>query len=168
MKKSLLLLCGITFLNLIGCHQMQQNLGMGFYIPDDKKYMPKMDKSRSLLGVDQNKNGIRDDIDSYIQTRLVTPEQIKNAELLARGLQEPLQILATSKSKAEVLNRREEHNANIKEIIERNAEVKYPLNEYKLFKTIHSLTYNTKMRRHALYAFEQCHFNDDYISYLEK
>lgn len=161
-----LLLAGIMITTMSGCHQLQQNRGLGFYIPDDKKYMPKMDKTASLLGQDLNRNGIRDDIDHYINNRFQSPDQINNVEALARGLQEPLRILSSSNSKLEVINKRYVHKANMEQLIQNDFKNVSELSDHKLFKTIQGLTFNTKLRRNALYAFEQCHLNDKCLNYL--
>lgn len=153
MTKSLILLCGIAVSTLSGCHKMQQNLGMGYYIPDDKKYMPKMDESNSLLGQDQNANGIRDDIDQYIQNRFTSKEQIEGAQLLARGLQEPLRILATSKTQVEVANRRIENDTAFSTMLDTAYNIEYELPRYKLFKTL---------------AYERCSFNNECLNYIGK
>lgn len=38
--------------------------------------IPSLDKSKSLLGPDKDKNHIRDDIDQYLNSRQFTPEQL--------------------------------------------------------------------------------------------
>lgn len=166
MNKAKLFLSGILLFSLSGCHALQQNLGMGFTIPDDKKYMPKKDKSDSLLGVDKNNNGVRDDVDQYIHNRMQSPEQIQSALMLARAIQEPLLIFNTSTSKEEVITRRNARSEDIERVLDQTSTVIYPLEHYKLFRTIQGLTYNTSLRRKANYAFSQCHFDDDCLKYI--
>ena len=56
-----------------------------------------LDRSDSLLGPDINKNGVRDDIDAYINSLNLTPPQTKAALQKARALQMTLSVDATNK-----------------------------------------------------------------------
>lgn len=54
---------------------------------ENRGLIPKLDRSDSLEGPDQDKNGIRDDIDAYIAQHYPEPTQRKAAEQFARAMQ---------------------------------------------------------------------------------
>lgn len=58
--------------------------------------IPVLDRSPSIMGLDTNSNGIRDDIDNYISTLPLTPDQKKSIEQLARALQATLLVDITN------------------------------------------------------------------------
>ncbi len=58
---------------------------------EDKGQLAKLDRSDSILGTDQNNNGIRDDIDAYIQ-KTYTNEEAKAVNQLAKVLQDSLTV----------------------------------------------------------------------------
>lgn len=49
--------------------------------------IPKLERTNTLAGIDNNKNGIRDDIDTYIQKNYSQLEQRKAVEQFAKAMQ---------------------------------------------------------------------------------
>lgn len=82
MKKELfisLLICGIlTACTIIKKQTNEPQLGS--------------DYSETVAGIDQDKNGIRDDIDTFIKQRYSTPAQQRAASQYAKGLQASLLV----------------------------------------------------------------------------
>lgn len=58
-------------------------------------YLPKLNRDRDIEGPDVNQNGIRDDIDLYIEKNFINMEQRQAVKQLAMVLQESL-LLDTS------------------------------------------------------------------------
>ena len=54
---------------------------------ENRGLIPKLDRSDSLEGPDQDNNGIRDDVDAYIAQHYPEPTQRKAAEQFARAMQ---------------------------------------------------------------------------------
>ena len=54
---------------------------------ENRSLIPKLDRSDSLEGPDQDNNGIRDDVDAYIAQHYPEPAQRKAAEQFARAMQ---------------------------------------------------------------------------------
>ena len=58
--------------------------------------IPVLDRTPDVAGVDANTNGIRDDIDSYINTMPITEDQKKGVIQLAKTVQESLLVDVTN------------------------------------------------------------------------
>ncbi|MCW5654020.1 hypothetical protein [Hydrogenophaga sp.] len=54
--------------------------------------IPVLERSTSLGGIDNNSNGVRDDIERYIERKYAEPAQRKVAMQTARALQKTLQV----------------------------------------------------------------------------
>ena len=54
--------------------------------------IPLLDRSRDILGPDQNRSGIRDDIEAYIATLTINESQRRAALQMARALQASLAV----------------------------------------------------------------------------
>lgn len=55
--------------------------------------LPKLDRTDSLLGVDADRNGIRDDIDAYINALTTAPQNKAAARQMARSAQDILVLV---------------------------------------------------------------------------
>lgn len=76
---------------MIGLYKSQ-----GYY--QVRKYVNKPDKSNTILGKDNNNNGIRDDVENYIDKTYSGVSQNKAAKQLARSMQSSLSIDTTDKT----------------------------------------------------------------------
>ena len=54
--------------------------------------VPTLDRTSSLLGIDANNNGVRDDIEAYINSLGFTPAQVRAAMQKAKILQKTLSV----------------------------------------------------------------------------
>lgn len=54
--------------------------------------LPKLDRTDTVAGIDADQNGIRDDIDAYIQKTYTTEEQRKAVSQYARSLQSSILV----------------------------------------------------------------------------
>jgi transcriptional antiterminator Rof (Rho-off) len=54
--------------------------------------IPKLDRSDSLVGPDLDGNGVRDDVDAWIKSKLTDPKQIAAAMQYARAMQKTLLV----------------------------------------------------------------------------
>lgn len=59
---------------------------------EDSGEITKLDRTDSLLGTDSNNNGIRDDIDTYINQTFTNPKEQKAVRQLASALQATLSV----------------------------------------------------------------------------
>lgn len=73
---------------------------------ENRGAIPKLDRSDSLEGSDQDNNGIRDDVDAYIAQHYPAPPQRKAAEQFARAMQEAVTTGSTSVDTARAIDRR--------------------------------------------------------------
>ena len=73
---------------------------------ENRGRIPKLDRSDSLEGPDQDNNGIRDDVDAYIAQHYPEPAQRKAAEQFARAMQEAVTTGSTSVDTARAIDRR--------------------------------------------------------------
>jgi hypothetical protein len=60
--------------------------------------LPKLDRSASIVGPDVNANGVRDDIEAYIDTLVLTSAQKRAAMQKAKALQNTLTVDLTDKA----------------------------------------------------------------------
>jgi hypothetical protein len=60
--------------------------------------LPKLDRSASIVGPDVNANGVRDDIEAFISSLSLTPDQRTAAMQDARSLQNTLTVDLTDKA----------------------------------------------------------------------
>ena len=157
-----LILIALSVCILSGCHELKQNNSLAaFGIPDDRKYMPKMDKTDTLLGIDKDKNGVRDDIDGYIDTRFKTEFERNAVRDLAREYQNSVDTMRRTK---EASDRGEYFKYSPDAVFESRTAYtvilqnpdKFEMVSFKIAKTIHGLTYNTKLRRKAGRLFGAC------------
>ena len=74
-----------------------QSLSQQIKTLEDTGAYPKLDRSTDLKGPDQNLNGVRDDIEAWINTQPITEVQKKAAIQTAQALQNALLVDLTDK-----------------------------------------------------------------------
>ena len=115
--------------------------------------LPKLDRTDSIAGIDANANGVRDDIEQYIEKKYTEPAQRKAAMQTARAYQ---QMLLVDKSDAMELERVSE--ASWRAVgCERLA---FPGSEgakqsWKMAQEVKAMTTNTKERLKSLLAYNK-------------
>ena len=100
-----------------------------------------LDRSDSLLGPDLNNNGVRDDIEAYIQTLQLTPSQLKAAMQRARSMQKSLAVDTNNKAEVQKVGELSMASSNclFDEVTEGNK-------ASEISNAIESKTANTKIR----------------------
>ena len=105
--------------------------------------LPKLDRTDTVAGIDADQNGIRDDIDAYIQKTYPTEEQRKAVSQYARSLQSS--ILVNKEDKIAVKAITNEKARAISCISLKIPDSKSP-NGGRVVPEILSITTNTKQR----------------------
>lgn len=107
-------------------------------IPDEKE------NSKTLLGIDVNKNGVRDDVEHYIYDKITKEEDVFNAYLQSARTEQ--QMLMNYPKKKEIQKLRMKSNRDIQciKLIDKNSEL-----NAQNFSGITSLTFNTPKRRNV-------------------
>jgi len=104
-------------------------------------HLPKLDRSTTLGGIDDDENGIRDDIDKYIFSLKLSPTQSKAMKVAATTLQS-IQLMDLDDSNLlKTINKEIEQSAVCISIAFDN-----PLDSYKYLKTLEGYTANTPKR----------------------
>ena len=113
---------------------------------------PKFDRTNSIAGIDADNNGVRDDIDAYINTQYQVASQ-KNAALqMARVIQKELLVSKTDESAIKLVLLAEDRAVNCIYLkFDRNG----PLKPAAVVGNIEYLTSNTKERKLAYLAFSK-------------
>lgn len=104
--------------------------------------LPKLDRSVSIKGPDQDLNGVRDDIDAWIEALPITAEQKKAATQKAIGLQNTLLIDINDKTAMDASG--DELSAGVQCL--GNVFMPNYQESYKLGAKLEALTANTKER----------------------
>lgn len=68
--------------------------------------IPKLEREPTLVGIDNDNNGIRDDVDSYIEVNYSAPYQRSAVEQLAKALQHTLVVDITDMNAVKNANRK--------------------------------------------------------------
>lgn len=110
--------------------------------------IPTLDRSSNLEGVDSDMNGIREDIESYIETLAISEDQKKGVKQLARSVQGAILIDTTD----DVALR--EASKNISEAVQ-CLSIKFPdvQERSEIINSIESKTANTKERTEQYIQF---------------
>lgn len=118
----------------------------------DSLGLPVLDRTSTVAGIDADQNGIRDDIQAYINTTYPVPEQQKAVSQYARSLQ--AKLLVNPKDKYQV---RASSDASVKGMscIYEKVPVDNSPQAARVVGEIFSLTTNTKQRLKAYMAFDQ-------------
>ncbi|CAH7001497.1 Chromosome partitioning protein ParA [Vibrio chagasii] len=127
-----------------------------------ERFEPMLDRSDSLTGTDVNKDGIRDDIEAFIDALEVTEPARKALKQNARYSQENLYHDFSKKTKTNIDKAMAMGNRYNK-VIACKKFVGIPVRDRtNTGKTIRALTYNTKARTMAYLAYS--HLQDGAIS----
>ena len=118
----------------------------------DSLGLPVLDRTNTVAGIDADQNGIRDDIQVYINVTYPEPEQQKAVSQYARSLQ--AKLLVNPKDKYQV---RASSDASVKGMscIYEKVPVDNSAQAARVVEEIFSLTTNTKQRLKAYMAFDQ-------------
>ena len=117
-----------------------------------EKKLPKLDRNYELAGVDEDNNGIRDDIDAYIQENYSDPKQSAAAAQFARSMQSI--ILADPEDMDQVrAARRASTRATY--CLYRTFDLKIGVQPGNVSSTIEAMTTNTKQRIKAYFRFHK-------------
>lgn len=118
----------------------------------DSLGLPVLDRTSTVAGIDADQNGIRDDIQAYINATYPEPEQQKAVSQYARSLQ--AKLLVNPKDKYQV---RASSDASVKGMscIYEKVPVDNSPQAARVVEEIFSLTTNTKQRLKAYMAFDQ-------------
>ncbi|GHS86784.1 hypothetical protein FACS189487_01700 [Campylobacterota bacterium] len=119
--------------------------------------IPSLDTSDSLTGIDANANGIRDDIEAYIEKTYTDEKQRKAVMQFARSMQETLLVDMTNKEAARKIAKEVQKRDSIAmDCIFLAFDVsKGDENPSKTWRKVRSMTTNTKARLKAHLAFNQ-------------
>lgn len=120
---------------------------------ENRGRIPKLDRSDSLEGPDQDNNGIRDDIDAYIAKHYPAPPQRKAAEQFARAMQEAVTTGSTSVDTAKAVVRRS--SAAISCLFDRFNSANGDKDPTAVGEELISITTNTKKRLKAYLAYSE-------------
>ncbi len=115
--------------------------------------IPNLEREESLLGIDDNQNGIRDDIDLFIEFHYPELSQQKAVQQLAKSLQNSLSVDTTDIILVKKSNR--DNTRAISCIYDRfnsPSQLKSPAN---VIQEIESITSNTKLRLTTYLAFNK-------------
>ena len=112
----------------------------------------KLDRTNSIAGIDADNNGVRDDIDAYINTQYLVASQ-KNAALqMARVIQKELLVSKTDEAAIKLVLLAQSRAVRC---VYLKFDRKGPLKPAAVVGTIESVTANTKARLSAYLAFSK-------------
>ena len=118
----------------------------------DSLGLPVLDRTNTVAGIDADQNGIRDDIQAYINATYPVPEQQKAVSQYARSLQ--AKLLVNPKDEYQVRASSDASGKGMSCIYE-----KFPVDNSpqaaRIVREIFSLTTNTKQRLKAYMTFNQ-------------
>ncbi|HIF9187351.1 hypothetical protein [Photobacterium damselae] len=117
----------------------------------ESNQIPNLDRSDELLGVDDDNNGIRDDIDAFIEFHYKDEKQKKAVKQLAGSLQKTLVADTSDIINVKKLNR--DNTRAINCIFSRFSDVTIDKSPEQVTQEIESITSNTKARLIAYLAF---------------
>ncbi|HRH05825.1 MAG TPA: hypothetical protein PK702_08375 [Burkholderiaceae bacterium] len=118
---------------------------------EDSGAYPKLDRSTDLKGPDQNLNGVRDDVEAWINVQPITDIQKKAAMQQAEAMQKTLLVDLTDKAALQIVG--DALMAGTFCL----ADMYMPNEEesYKLSEKIKAITFNTKERTMRYIAYNQ-------------
>jgi len=119
---------------------------------EDSGGLPKLERTDTVEGIDADKNGIRDDIDVYIQKTYPSAERQKAVSQYARSLQASLSVDKADKIAVKAITN--EKARAISCIFEKIPNGKSP-NGDRVVKEILSMTTNTKQRQLEYLALDK-------------
>ncbi|MGP1561335.1 MAG: hypothetical protein ACTTIC_04515 [Helicobacteraceae bacterium] len=113
-----------------------------------------LDRTDTIMGIDKNANGVRDDIESYIKANFTEPKKQKALMQYAKSFQEALLIDPSDKNKARAAAHKEDRGAAC---VWRTLGTTYddPNNGYVINRKIRAYTTNTKARLKAYLDYDK-------------
>lgn len=111
-----------------------------------------LDRSDSLSGYDENKNGIRDDIDAWLKELGYNGAQLKAVEQLARSLQKAVTLDPVTRDKAKKIS---ERNTRAIACVFERFQSPDPALPGTISRKLESLTTNTKARLKNYLAYNK-------------
>lgn len=117
---------------------------------EDEGKLPKLERTDSILGIDQDQNGIRDDIDSYIKEKYTDELQKKAVQQFARVSQLKLAVnLEDEVALQESSNEADRATTCVYERFNNDPNI----DASEVIDEIGSITRNTKKRLQAYYKY---------------
>ena len=115
--------------------------------------IPKLERGNTLLGVDSNNDGVRDDVEAYINAKYASATQRSAAMQAARSLQATLLVDVRDVTAAKAASRRVTYAANC--IFARFAGPPDSPDPARVIKELEGVTTNTKARLLAYLAYNK-------------
>lgn len=116
-------------------------------------FIPELDRLDSLAGLDANKNGVRDDIDVYIQITFKTALQRLAVSQAARALQSAVLVDATDANAALAVSQHIAKSINC--MSSRFSDNQGSLSPGAVWRRLEAITVNTKIRITAYLAYDK-------------
>ena len=113
--------------------------------------IPKLDRTTSLSGPDSNGNGVRDDIDAYIQSKFTNLTQRQAAAQTAKALQSTLTVDAANKDATTAVSQSMTNATHC--LYSRFADVQGANSPGAVSRDLEAMTANTKARLKAYLAY---------------
>jgi hypothetical protein len=113
--------------------------------------LPNLDRSSSIKGPDANNNGIRDDIETWINNQNLPPQTAAPLRVLANVLQTTLTIETTNQQAVSILNAR--MDAAIVCITSQKTPSEAEIR--RILRELEAITANTKERTYAYIAYNE-------------
>ncbi len=165
-KFKITMTCAALALTLVGCgggntepppetSQPADSLGGRITALENSGLLPRLDRSDGLLGSDSDGNGIRDDIDRYIDSLGVQPKNKAAARQLARANQ-AVMVLVQAGQLGNAMKVKEVNQLGTRAIncLFDRMDSRTP-EGWKISRALESMTYNTKSRAIAYAKFNQ-------------
>lgn len=112
--------------------------------------LPILDRSTSIPGPDANNNGIRDDVDAWLQSQHLTGNSLSGATKLAQASQQALSVdLANQQAVGAVANQMTAAIVCLRTSVADATEAK------RIARTLEAITANTQVRAEKYFAFNQ-------------
>lgn len=146
MKKICVL--GMLFLLLVGCNEEERLKAL-----EDSGQIPKLERGDSLAGTDANNNGVRDDIENYINKKYSEPKQRAAVIQTAKAMQKIMSADTNNIIEVKAINIEisKAFNCVDTQFTDDSKEVNY----FTATKEVEAMTTNTKPRLLAYLAFNK-------------
>jgi len=112
---------------------------------EDSGIIPKLDRSNTLGGTDSDDNGIRDDVDDYINKKYTNPKEKAAAQQMARAFQKELLIDLNNKKAVDEVDK----FITMAIVCARNSAP-----DKNIMDDLMAATFNTKQRVKRFFAFD--------------
>ncbi len=112
--------------------------------------LPTLDRSTSVQGTDTNSNGIRDDVDTWITTKNLSPSVAAPVKVFAASMQSALSVDTTNQQALVAVN-----NKMMSSIACTMSKTTAAEEAVQIIRDIRSITANTKERSAAYMAYNE-------------